>query len=202
MVIKMKNKRYIVYIHQCPNNKKYVGVTSEKTYNRFHGGSGYKYNKEFYEDIKKYGWNNIKHIIINENISQEEAYKLEQKLIKEYNTTNFKYGYNKQNGGEKGKMTPEIKQKISKARLNKKLSEETKQKLRIQKLGNKNPMYGKKPINCKKIIQYDMNNNFIKVWDSIADVEKELKIYHNNIIKVCQNKRKSCGNYKWRYFNE
>lgn len=196
----MNEKKYIVYIHQCPNNKKYVGVTSKKTYIRFHGGNGYKYNKEFCEDIKKYGWKNIKHIIIKENVTQEEAYNLEQKLIKEYKTTNFEYGYNKQNGGEKGKMTSEIKEKISKAHLNKKISEETRKKLRIQKIGNKNPMYGKKPSNCRKVLQYDMNENFIKLWNDIHEVEKELGLHHANIIKVCKGERKKCGNYRWKYY--
>ena len=133
----MENETYIVYMHRCPNDNKYIGVTRVKTYSRFHGGSGYRYNKEFYSDIKKYGWRNIEHIIISENIDKEQAYKLEQELIKKYNTTNFKNGYNKQNGGEKNKNTDEIKQKIRNARLGTKLKETTKQKLRKQKIGKK-----------------------------------------------------------------
>ena len=34
----------------------------------------------------------------------------------------------------------------------------------------------------KSILQYDLNNNFIKKWDSIAQAEKELNITHCNII--------------------
>ena len=200
MVIKMENKTYIVYMHRCPNDKKYIGVTRVKTYSRFHGGSGYRYNKEFYSDIKKYGWGNIEHIIVSENIDKEQAYKLEQELIKKYNTTNFKNGYNKQNGGEKNKNTDEIKQKIRNARLGTKLKETTKQKLRKQKIGKKNPMYGKKPTNCKKVNQYDLNNNFIKTWNDIHEAEKELNIFRSNIIKCCKGERKSCGGFKWSYY--
>ena len=29
-----------------------------------------KYNKEFYEDIKKYGWLNIEHIIVKKNMKK------------------------------------------------------------------------------------------------------------------------------------
>lgn len=202
MVIKMENKTYIVYMHRCPNDKKYIGVTRVKTYSRFHGGSGYRYNKEFYSDIKKYGWGNIEHIIIGKNIDKEQAYKLEQELIKKYNTTNFKYGYNKQNGGEKGKMTQDIKEKISKSRIGKKLSEETKEKLRIKKLGSKNPMYNKKPANCRKVIQYDLNNNIVKIWNDIHEVENILKIHHANIIKCCKGERKTTGGYKWCYYEK
>ena len=195
----MKDKKYIVYIHKWPNNKRYIGTTSRKTYNRFHGGYGYKYNKEFYNDIQKYGWKNIEHIIIAENISQNEAYNLEQELIRKYNTTNYLYGYNKQNGGEKGKNTDKIKEKIRKARLGKKLSNETKEKLRKQKVGSKNPMYGKKPANIRKVIQYNLEGKQIKIWNNIHEAEKTLKIYHSNIIKCCNGQRKSAGGYKWQY---
>lgn len=193
---------YIVYMHLCPNDKKYIGTTSRKSYKRFSGGNGYKYNKEFYDDIKKFGWKNIKHIIVAEKLTQEVAYNVEQDLIKIYNTTNPLYGYNKQNGGEKGKNTDEIKEKIRKSKLGRTLSENTKQKLREQKIGNKNPMYGKKPANVRKVIQYDINNNIIKIWDDIHEVENKLKLHHSNIIKCCKGERKTTGGYKWSYFNE
>ena len=54
----------------------------------------------------------------------------------------------------------------------------------------------------KKINQYDLNGNFIKTWDSIIQVEKELNIFHSRIIEVCKNKRKQIGGYVWRYADE
>ena len=52
-----------------------------------------------------------------------------------------------------------------------------------------------------KIIQYDKNMNFIKEWNSIAEVEKELNINHSNIVTVCKQNtnRKYAGGYIWRY---
>lgn len=200
MIKKNNEKKYIVYIHECPNKKKYVGVTSRKTYQRWHGGNAYKFNNEFTDDIKKYGWENIKHTVIEKNLSQNEAYNLEQRLIKKYNTTNKDFGYNKQNGGEKGKNTYDIKSKISIKLKGRKLSETTKKKLREQKLGNKNPMYNKKPSNCKKVIQLDINNNVLKIWNDLHEAEESLKIHHSNIIKCCKNQRKTTGGYKWRYY--
>lgn len=52
----------------------------------------------------------------------------------------------------------------------------------------------------KKVIQYDMNMNFIKEWESIAEAQKELKLYH--ISDCCRGIRHHCGNYKWRYKKE
>lgn len=193
---------FIVYMHILPNNKKYIGVTSQKTYQRWHGGNAYKFNKELTNDIKKYGWNNIEHIIIKNNLTKNEAYGLEQDLIKKYKTTNKKYGYNKQNGGEKNKNTDEIKKKISESHKDKILSEDTKKKLREQKLGEKNPMFNKKPVNCRKVIQFNLNNKIIKVWNDIHEAEKELKIFHSNIIKCCKKERNTAGNYIWRYYDE
>ena len=49
----------------------------------------------------------------------------------------------------------------------------------------------------KKVIQYDMNMNFIKEWKSITEAQKELKLYH--ISDCCRGIRYNCGNYKWKY---
>ena len=56
---------------------------------------------------------------------------------------------------------------------------------------------GKDVYNSKPILQYDLQDNFIKEWDCITDAQKELKLFH--IGEVCSGKRKKCGNYKFRY---
>lgn len=53
-----------------------------------------------------------------------------------------------------------------------------------------------------KIDQYTLNGEFIKTWFNAGDIEKELKIYHPNVIKCCKNKYKSAGGYKWKYHQE
>jgi hypothetical protein len=54
---------------------------------------------------------------------------------------------------------------------------------------------------CKKrkINQYDIDNNFIKQYNSIKEAQEELNIPNQNIIKVCQGKRHTAGGYKWEY---
>lgn len=151
----MEECNYIVYKHTCPNNKVYIGITRQNINKRWNNGNGYKNNKHFYSAIKKYGWNNIKHEIIKENITQDEATKIEIKLIDEYKSNQKEYGYNNSIGGEKSSLgfhhSKQSKEKISKnnARYwkDKKLSDETKRKLSESKkgkhIGMNNAFYGK-----------------------------------------------------------
>lgn len=151
-------KNYTVYIHVLPNKKKYIGITGKKPETRWNKGYGYFNNKKFYQDIIKFGWKNIKHEILFENLTKEEAEQKEIELIAKYQTTNEKYGYNIQKGGSSkgnisdktrklmsiknpriwlGKHLPkETREKISKSHKGKKLSKETIEKrnaTRIQK---------------------------------------------------------------------
>lgn len=74
---------YYVYIHTCPNYKVYIGMTKNPI-QRWNNGNGYKFNKEFYEDIKKYGWNNIKHELLLKTYYGWIARMNEKKLIAQY----------------------------------------------------------------------------------------------------------------------
>ena len=124
---------YTVYMHIAPNGKKYVGITKQYPVSkRWLNGGGYLHNEHFNRAIKKYGWENIEHKIISNWHTQEEAEKLERYLIKYYQSNNRNYGYNKTDGGETNKkLSIESIRKMSEAQLGKKLSEETKSKIRI-----------------------------------------------------------------------
>lgn len=116
-------KKYIVYMHVFPNNKKYIGITSKVPNARWEGGSGYNKIKQpvMYNAIQKYGWDNIQHIILFENLSYKEACQKEVELIKLYKTNCRKYGndygYNMTDGGDGTTghvVSDESKQKMSK----------------------------------------------------------------------------------------
>lgn len=94
---------YKVYKHICPNSKVYIGITSRDEKKRWgFKGNGYKNNKHFYNAIQKYGWENIIHEIVFDNLTMEQAFEKERKLIELYKSTNRKYGYNHSIGGEIG----------------------------------------------------------------------------------------------------
>lgn len=52
---------------------------------------------------------------------------------------------------------------------------------------------------AKKICQYDLQGNFIKVWSSAHEVQRKLKINNANIIQNCKGKRNNAGGYIWKY---
>ena len=89
-----------VYKHTSPNGKVYIGITcSEDINTRWLDGYGYKRNIMFFNDIQKFGWENIKHEILYEGKTAKEAHKIEKELILEYQSDNAKFGYNSDEGG-------------------------------------------------------------------------------------------------------
>lgn len=110
---------YWVYVHTCPNEKRYVGITTaSKPEMRWKEGKGYQYNKYFYRAIQKYGWSSIKHEAW-ELTSESEMYYAEKYLIAYYHTTESEFGYNHSSGGEKsalgGTRSEEARKRISEA---------------------------------------------------------------------------------------
>lgn len=86
---------FYVYIHIFPNDKKYVGVTENVSQRWGNYGLPYSKNIKMYEDIIKYGWENVRHEIVLETKSSYKARQLEKKLIEIFDLTDEKKGYNK-----------------------------------------------------------------------------------------------------------
>lgn len=63
-------------------------------------------------------------------------------------------------------------------------------------------VYGKDNPFSKKVAQYDLCDNLIKIWDCINDVERELGYNHSLISSVCRHNRrmKTYKGYKWKYY--
>lgn len=51
----------------------------------------------------------------------------------------------------------------------------------------------------KRILQYDLQGNLIKEWDSIREIERQLGICNSAITHCCKGKTKTAGKYKWKY---
>jgi len=150
--------------------------------------------------------------IPNNEASFWEIYWIEQFKAWGFNLTNIAIG------GLGGNLGSEVNKKISESKKGFKHSEETKNSLRNFRLGKKhneetikmfsdtrkginNPMWGKKRTESSKkytkIIQLDINNNFLKEWQGVTIVANELKISRQSITDVCYGRHKTAGGYKW-----
>ena len=197
---------YKVYIHIFPNNKVYIGITRNRTDIRWANGKGYKSQKVMSNAINKYGWKNIEHKVLYENLTKEEAEQKEIELIAFYKSNQRKYGYNIENGGNcVGKMSEETKKKISKSNIGK-------------NTGIKNGMYGKHPKgefkkgniphNKGKKTPEEERRKRSKpvlcvetgiVYYSAREANKQIGISYKSISSVCNKKRKTTGGYHWEF---
>lgn len=131
--------------------KSYIGMTGQNVKKRWQNSYGYipYSNSLFAVAIKKYGWNNFSHEILEENLTFEECCTREKYWIQYYHTyTNdpLCWGYNLTTGGEGvlGRtVSTETRKKISDAHKGKKLSEYHKQQISKGIIGEHNPFYGK-----------------------------------------------------------
>ncbi len=154
-----EQNNYCVYMHKNKiNGKVYIGLTHLKPEKRWSNGNGYKISTYFGKAINKYGWDNFEHIVLYSELTKQEAMKLEIELIEKYNSTNDKFGYNIQAGGNLSNLGVKLKEstcnKMSESRIgeknpfyNKHHDNETRQKISNSKkgkyTGENHPMYGK-----------------------------------------------------------
>ena len=122
---------YTVYKHTTPPGKVYIGMTMMRVEDRWKNGNGYETCRLFKRAIDKYGWENIKHEILFEGLTKEEAEAKEIEMIRKYRSNDAAYGYNMENGGmTHGKHSAETLEKMSINRKGK-------------CVGKENPFYGK-----------------------------------------------------------
>ena len=122
MSSQLSTNDYKVYKHTCPNGKVYIGITHRNPLTRWAGGFGYETQAYFWRAIVKYGWINIQHEILYDNLSEEEAKEIEIRLIKEYNSQDINCGYNIDLGYDH-LQSKESRKKRAEAKIGKKWSE-------------------------------------------------------------------------------
>ncbi|MSS07081.1 hypothetical protein FYJ38_00310 [Clostridium sp. WB02_MRS01] len=72
-------------------------------------------------------------------------------------------------------------------------------KYRIEHFGNIDKAIHTK-VGCEKVVeQYDLDERFIKRWNSVSEAEKTLKLCTGGISRCCNGKLKSFKGYLWRY---
>lgn len=172
-------RKFTVYKHTFPNGKMYIGITSTKPDYRWNGGKGYK-RQAVYNAIRKYGWDNIGHEILFENLTELEAKEKEKDLIKVYQTNKKEFGYNLTEGGDgtcgiaftvarrkrvsasnmNRAIGVETKRKLRDANIGKIASKDTKRKMSESKMGERNAFYGKHHSDLTKKKIAEANSGF------------------------------------------
>lgn len=185
---------YYVYIHTCPNGKRYIGITTKNPKYRWSKGNGYKPNKHFFNAILKYGWDNISHKIIEVD-TKEEMFYLERYLISYYQTNNPDYGYNKSTGGEFNggfKHSDETKERMRES-YKKSHNDDYKKRMSVIMTGKTHTEETKQKIHNSRKDKIKVVINDIE-FDSIASAAKHFGL-NKHCLGPCLKKNKS-GFYK------
>lgn len=228
MVDFRNNNNWTVYVHIVPkelsgykNDKYYVGVTGRKPEIRWNNGKNYRH-LVFKNAIDKYGWNNIKHEIIAENLTKEEAYAFEKTLITLLDSTNRNHGYNISSGGEGGnrKELKAVKQYTTEAIYVNTFSSSADagryfncDRASITRACKNHGIsqgymwcYADEEItqpykrkNQKAVIQKDLNGNFLNRFKTAQEASDETGVGLSNIRTCIYGYDKTAGGYIWCY---
>ena len=216
-----------IYCYTSPSGKKYVGQTVQTIFARAKGmnGKGYKRCGVFYKAIQKYGFENFK-VEILEEAPIELLDEKEQEWI-DFLNTQVPNGYNITEGGsghskkvyqydcESGKLIAEFPSLTEAARVNKVNT--------IQHISNCLNKKAKTahgyiwdferfeqvipqsyfPNDKKVVYAYNLNGEFVKKFDSIADAATFAQGGRNDIKKVIKGELKYSKGYIWRdYYSD
>lgn len=189
--------------------------------------SGIHYNDYLQKSWNKYGSDNfIFYILEYCNISELDE--KENYYIELNHTIDRDLGYNLKTGGQNGGsiLSEESRMKLSnsiKESYNKELKQLRKEKafqqwanpeIKAKILGSNNGMYGKRHSeeskrkmseNSKGKPSFRRNTTPVfcvelnKTFNDATDAGKEMSLDSSGILKVCQEKRKTCGGYHWKF---
>jgi len=222
---------YLVYWHHLathtdPFTEGYIGITKVNKYGkRFSGDffNNYKQCTIFSRAIKKYGESSIITAVLQEGLSLKEVNKVEKCY-----RPSPSIGWNtRQGGGNRGELSAETKKKISETKkgtnhlfYDKIFTPESREKIRLSKLGNKN-MVGKKlseewKINIGKANKgKPAHENTLKakykkvicletgiIYNSQLDAQKVTKVNHKLISNCCSGRQQTAGGFHWELYKE
>ena len=206
--------KYILYRFIFPNGKFYIGQTKQSlrqrlNYHKYatHNKRSNNYDNYLYRALRKYGWDNVqKEIILVCDESSIDMY--ERRFIEHLKTDTRNNGYNLELGGNRNKhLSEETKLKLRNNKLGTKQSIETKEKISKSLIGNTRTLGHKlsaehkaklsKSVNC-----YSKDGKFIKSYISSKDAARLNNFASSSAISECArgvNRRKSYKGFIWRY---
>lgn len=204
-----------IYKWTSPSGKYYIGqsVNLKKRFNDFlnfnlvytSAGSAIDNARNKYKDAKYWTYE------VLEVADVELLNDLEMQYISNLNSTDRKIGYNLTMGGDGTKGvawgTEKQKQAIKNRRsykgtnnpnYGKHLSDEAKERISKAKSGRKQSKE-QKDKKSKKVLQYTLDNKFIKEWDSLTEAAHSVGCDKSLIMRVCQGIKKTAKGYHWKY---
>lgn len=199
MTEKTVANNYKVYkITNLINDKKYFGITSQDPENRWNNGNGYKHNFHFYNSIKKYGWENFKKEIIQDDLTCMEAKLLESFNILRNNTTDPKEGYNKaifdaSTGVSTGRfktVSDKTKKCISVSRTGETLSPKRHKRL----IQTHKRFLGNRPIQ-----KFNKKGILLETYKSVGEASRLNDLTKQNISQAALGKQYSAGGFTWKF---
>lgn len=163
-----------IYRITSPTGRKYIGQTKNLSKRK----SLYKILKckqqsMLYNSLKLYGYST--HLIeVLEEVPESQADAAEIKWIASENSYFTEGGMNLTRGGLRPKHTQETRQKLSQMIL------------------------GAKNIKAKKLYQYSIEKIFIKEWECMKCIERELGFFTSMLSQAAKGNGKAYG-YLWSY---
>lgn len=214
---------YIYRIRNLINNKTYIGQHKYKKLNDYYMGSGVLIKQA----IKKYGKENFSKEILETNIETVELANDWEQMYILFERAKGKAEYNIANGGNSlGKISEEMKLKISNTLKGRKISEEVRKRMseghkgiKISeqarrnnseaKKGEKNPMYGKHlSEETKRKMSKARKGKHTKkvrcidtniVYNSLDEVEAKLGLSKTNLCAHLKGRQKTFNGCSWEY---
>ena len=210
----MENKNYKIYEIRSPDDDVYIGQTGIDPEKRWGGGGLYEKSSAIGQAISKYGWKNMSHEVIMENLTSDEADIAEDQFIQSYGGIYDPKVLNQKTGGKKNytvsrevverrKKTmedPEVKKKfiaackrrfIDHPELRDKMSEIKK------KMHEDNPSIRENA--SKKVVQYSYDGTKeIARYKSISEAARNVGISDGHISECLSGTRTHAGGYVWK----
>lgn len=174
--------KYVIYKLLFPGGEVYIGKTFRDTRDRWKYGTGYGPNSSVGRAIAKYGWHSVQTFILYENLTKEEASRMEVLEIERHGGINHPLVLNDQSGGDSGFTLSENGKK--------KLSES------LKRVFQEHPEIH--DVVRTKVDQYSYDGStFIASYNSVTDAEAATGICYQHIASCITGERIAAGGFRW-----
>ena len=199
-----------IYKIISPSGKIYIGqsVDIKRRFNSYK--RMYVKNKsvvKLYRSFLKYGVDNHIFEVVCEceenQLNEKERYYQEMFDCIGINGLNCRLTKTNDKSGRASKETLAKMSEASKGNqhwLGKKHTQETKDKISLANKGresNRKGIISENHPQSVKVIQYDLDGNFIKEWNCLMDIKRELNFHISNVSLCINNKLSAYKGFKW-----